>query len=75
MKPEVKAKMEERDEAMAYQCVQMFDCDGDRREFARKQWADFLERGGPARKQQPAAVAAAAAAVPQASQAAEASPQ
>jgi hypothetical protein len=29
----------------------MFDCDGDRREYAKKQWADFVERGGvPERK-------------------------
>lgn len=30
---------------------QMFDCDGDRRDYAKKQWADFVARDGvPQRK-------------------------
>jgi hypothetical protein len=24
----------------------MFDCDGDRREYAKQQWEDFLSSGG-----------------------------
>ncbi|KAL4431072.1 hypothetical protein ABPG75_006328 [Micractinium tetrahymenae] len=48
----VKAALEQRDEAMAYQCTGgMFDCDGDRRDFAKKQWADFVAaQGVPERK-------------------------
>ena len=38
--------------------------DGDRRDYARQQWAGFLERGGPERKRgEPAGEAATAAAV------------
>lgn len=35
--PSVKQALEARDEAASYQCVQMFDCDGDRRDYAKKQ--------------------------------------
>ncbi|PRW58090.1 hypothetical protein C2E21_3103 [Chlorella sorokiniana] len=53
----VKESLEARDEAAEMKCVQMFDCDGDRREYAKQQWADFVARGGvPERKT--AAVAA-----------------
>lgn len=32
----------------------MFDCEGDRREYARQQWQDFKEAGGvPKRKRDP----------------------
>ncbi|GBF97115.1 hypothetical protein Rsub_10126 [Raphidocelis subcapitata] len=43
----VKEYMERRDEAARNKCAGgMFDCDGDRREFAQKQWKDFLDSGG-----------------------------
>ncbi|PSC69539.1 Mu-like prophage gp37 [Micractinium conductrix] len=58
----VKAGMEARDEAMEFQCQQMFDCDGDRRDYAKKQWADFVARDGvPARKAAARSPAASAA--------------
>ncbi|WIA14395.1 hypothetical protein OEZ85_002922 [Tetradesmus obliquus] len=42
-----KSYMDMRDDAMEYQCTGgMFDCDGDRRDFAHKQWMDWLESGG-----------------------------
>eukprot|EP00882_Tetradesmus_deserticola_P031646 GHRQ01035800.1.p5 GENE.GHRQ01035800.1~~GHRQ01035800.1.p5 ORF type:complete len:125 (+),score=58.56 GHRQ01035800.1:1162-1536(+) len=42
-----KSYMDMRDDAMEYQCKGgMFDCDGDRRDFAHKQWMDWLESGG-----------------------------
>lgn len=37
---------------MEFKCkAGMMDCDGDRRAFAKKQWAEFLERDGPAPKE------------------------
>eukprot|EP00878_Enallax_costatus_P003501 GHUV01003715.1.p1 GENE.GHUV01003715.1~~GHUV01003715.1.p1 ORF type:complete len:152 (+),score=48.72 GHUV01003715.1:129-584(+) len=42
-----KSYMDMRDDAMDFQCKGgMFDCDGDRREFAHKQYMDWLESGG-----------------------------
>ncbi|KAI7844532.1 hypothetical protein COHA_001890 [Chlorella ohadii] len=47
----VKESLEARDEAAAVKCKQMFDCDGDRREYAKQQWSNFVARGGvPERK-------------------------
>lgn len=46
-----KEAMEARDEAMDFKCkAGMMDCDGDRREYAKQQWADFTRRGGAKRK-------------------------
>jgi len=43
--PGMKAYMDDRDEAMRNKCPGgMFDCDGDRREYARNQWASFQKR-------------------------------
>ena len=37
--------MDRRDEAMAFKCQHgMFDCDGDRREFAKKQSEALIDR-------------------------------
>lgn len=42
-----KQSMDQRDEAAAYKCQGgMFDCDGDRRDFAKRQWQEFIESGG-----------------------------
>lgn len=39
--------MDMRDDAMEYQCKGgMFDCDGDRRDFAHKQYKEWLDAGG-----------------------------
>ncbi|KAL4425100.1 hypothetical protein ABPG77_010414 [Micractinium sp. CCAP 211/92] len=58
----VKAALEQRDEAMAYQCTGgMFDCDGDRREFAKQQWADFVAANGVPERKRGAVTAAAQA--------------
>ncbi len=37
---------DDRDEAMTMKCESMFDCDGDRRDFAKKQYEDWLAAGG-----------------------------
>ncbi|KAI8463803.1 MAG: hypothetical protein J3K34DRAFT_462252 [Monoraphidium minutum] len=45
--PSVQAYMASRDEAMRNRCPGgMFDCDGDRRDYAKKQWQEFLDGGG-----------------------------
>ncbi|KAF8055595.1 hypothetical protein HT031_006714 [Scenedesmus sp. PABB004] len=42
-----KRSLDRRDEAMDFACKGgMFDCDGDRSEFAHKQYADWLASGG-----------------------------
>lgn len=52
-----KEAMTRRDEAADFKCKGgMFDCDSDRRQYAKDQWKRFLARGG-----KPAGKAAAAA--------------
>lgn len=47
VKKTVAEGLKARDEAMAFKCTGgMFDCDGDRREYAKKQYKDWLESGG-----------------------------
>ena len=41
---DVHQKLKDRDEAMRFACKSMFDCDGDRREYAHNQYAKFEER-------------------------------
>lgn len=43
--PDVKASLEARDKAMDFQCKGgMFDCTGDRRDFAKDQYKNFVAR-------------------------------
>lgn len=42
--PSVKQYMDSRDDAMKMKCQNMFDCDGDRREYARAQSENFVRR-------------------------------
>ena len=45
--PTFKAYMDARDEAMTNKCPGgMFDCDGDRRDYAKAQFQDWLDAGG-----------------------------
>lgn len=41
---DVQQKLKDRDEAMKFACQSMFDCDGDRREFAHQQYIAFEKR-------------------------------
>ena len=41
----VKQKLQDRDDAMEFKCKGgMFDCDGDRRDYAHKQYQEFVEK-------------------------------
>jgi len=43
--PQVRDKLRERDENMEFQCKGgMFDCDGDRRVYAKEQYKNFVSR-------------------------------
>ena len=43
--PSVLSSLNARDEAMGFKCKGgMFDCDGDRRQFAKKQYENFKKR-------------------------------
>ncbi|KAG7668605.1 hypothetical protein Ndes2526B_g03774 [Nannochloris sp. 'desiccata'] len=45
--PEVKTSLAARDKAMEFQCKGgMFDCDSDRRDFAKNQYKEFVKRNG-----------------------------
>ena len=41
---DVQQKLKDRDEAMKFSCKSMFDCDGDRREYAHNQYSKFEKR-------------------------------
>lgn len=52
--PEVRQKLIERDESMDFKCKGgMFDCDGDRREYAKNQYKNFVNRMETSTDEQP----------------------
>ena len=56
------ASLKARDEAMDFKCKGgMFDCDSDRRAYAKQQWQSFLARDGKKKEGAAAGEAPAAA--------------